>query len=735
MEEIYGHIERITFQNLESGFTVAQLQRPKQKDLTCIVGSMPLVQPGETIRCFGTWKQHLMHGRQFEVQRYKSEAPADITGIKKYLGSGLIKGIGPTYANRIVEIFGVETLHIIDESPEKLLSVPGLGQKRMEKIKSCWSEQKSIREVMIFLQSYGVSPSYAQKIFKAYRAESIKIVKENPYQLSREIFGIGFKTADTLAQKMGIAKDSSKRIEAGIEYVLNELAEDGHTCYPYLELVVEAEKILEVDRKLIQECLEILKKEERVVIFELVVDAAKQPYVWLKLYFWAEVGIAREIKRLKDHASGLRNVDMEKALTWVQSLLKIELATNQQAAVAAALSSKMLIITGGPGTGKSTITNAILRITEKLTANINLAAPTGRAAKRMSEITGRKATTIHSLLEFNPNGGGFKRTRNNPLECDLLIVDEASMIDTFLMFSLLKAIPSHTRVIFVGDINQLPSVGAGNVLRDIIQADCIPVIMLNEIFRQAAGSRIITNSHRINQGIFPDVNNHSQSDFFFSEAETPEAVLSTILGLVTKRLPQKYGFNAFQDIQVLAPMRKGLIGTENLNVAMQEALNPQPTPLLYGGRKFQVGDKVMQIRNNYKKEVFNGDIGIISSIDSEDDQMIVQFDGKDLPYEFTELDEIVLAYAVSIHKYQGSECPCVIIPVHTTHFMMLHRNLLYTGVTRGKKLVILVGTTRAIAIAVKNDQVKKRHTGLNQAIIETNHPPLPNLYETTQKNH
>ena len=558
-DNIFGYIERITFQNPENGYTIAQLKQPKVSDLTCIVGVMPSIRPGETVRCLGSWKQHLVHGRQFMVTECRIEAPADIMGIKKYLGSGLIKGIGPTYAARIVEHFDVETLNIIDQFPERLNEVKGLGEKKLERIKACWIEQKSIREVMIFLQNYGVSPTYAQKIFKCYGEQSIKKVKENPFHLARDIFGVGFKKADTIAQKLGIGKDSPQRIDAGIEYVLSELSSDGHVCYPIQEFVLEAGKVLEVDQTLVEQRLLVLKDEERIVLFELINQSQRNLYVWTKSLFMAEVGIAREIARLKKALCYLRQIDMKKALDWVQEVLKIRLAANQLNAVTCALTEKFQIITGGPGTGKSTITNAILTITDKLTPKMLLAAPTGRAAKRMHEITGRKASTIHSLLEFNFKVGRFKRNRESPLDCDLIIVDEASMIDTYLMYSLLKAIPDHARVIFVGDINQLPSVGAGNVLKDLIDSRCVPVTMLNEIFRQAAGSRIITNAHRINSGNFPDIQNQSDSDFFFIEALKSEDVLSNIVALVSQRLPKKYRFDPLNDIQVLAPMKKGVI--------------------------------------------------------------------------------------------------------------------------------------------------------------------------------
>lgn len=715
MEQITGYVERITFQNPENGYTVAQLQRPLHSGLTCIVGTMPTLQPGATIRCFGTWKNHLIHGKQFIVNEFKTEMPADVEGIRRYLGSGLIKGIGPSYAKRIVDIFGQNTLTIIDEDPEQLLKVEGLGKKRLELIKFCWESQKTIRDVMVFLQTYGVSPSFAQKIFKVYGPKSIQKVKENPYDLAKEVTGIGFKSADAIAQKLGVPFDSPHRIDAGIEFVLYELSGDGHVCYPLDEFIPLAMEKLSVNKESIEARIAHLKDEDRVEVFELQHEGVMKPFLWSKMLFAGETGIAREIKRIQRGQTTLRAVDAKKAVAWVQEKLNIQLAQNQQKAVAQALSDKIEIITGGPGTGKSTITNAILAIMDKLTTKICLAAPTGRAAKRMTEITGRKAQTIHTLLEFDFKGG-FKRKKDNPLDCDLIIVDEASMIDTMLMYHLLKAIPTHARVIFVGDINQLPSVGPGNVLKDMIYSHTIPVCMLNEIFRQAAGSRIIINAHKINNGSVPDIDHVPNSDFFFMPAVQPEDVLKEIVSLVTTRVPKKFGFHSIDQIQVLAPMRKGVIGTENLNEVLQKALNPKTESLSAHGRKFLLGDKVMQIRNDYKRGVFNGDIGIVSKIDPHAQELVVTIDDRDVVYEFSDLDELVLAYAVSIHKYQGSECPCVIIPVHTTHYKLLFRNLLYTGVTRGRKLVILVGSAKAIFIAVNNDEVRKRYTGLQHAL-------------------
>ena len=705
-EEIYGFVENIVFES--DNFTVAKLKEPRKSDLTCIVGPLPLIQPGETLRCKGLWKHHPQHGQQFEVKSFESKAPADVVGIQKYLESGMIRGIGPVYAERIVKKFGIDTLKVIDESPARLLEIDGIGDKRVELIESCWQQQKAVRDVMIFLRSHGVSPSYAQKIYKAYGDQSVEKVRSDPYRLAKDIHGIGFKSADQIAKDMGIPNEASVRIDAGIEHALWELSNQGHTCYPESELQAAAAEMLAVGQELVQTRIVTLSQEERIF--------REDAFVWVKPLYFAEVGIARELRRINDGLSTLRAIQVDKALGWVEEKLQLKLAPAQQEAVSACVREKLHIITGGPGTGKSTITRAILAITEKLTANIILAAPTGRAAKRMAEITKKRASTIHSLLEMDFKAGGFKRNKDNPIEADLIIVDEASMIDTLLMYHLLKAIPSHARVIFIGDIDQLPSVGPGNVLKDLIFSEKISLTRLTQIFRQGAASRIVINAHRINQGECPDISYQPRSDFEFIEKDTPEEILATIVDLVSFKLSKSHRFHRFEDIQVLAPMKRGIIGIENLNIVLQNKLNPSPTPLSRMGRTFHVGDKVMQIRNNYQKLVFNGDVGRITAIDLIEQMLTVSFDEKLISYEFSEMDELMLAYAVSIHKYQGSECPCIIIPVHTTHFKMLHRNLLYTGLTRGKKMVILVGTVKALMIAVKNDEVLKRYTGLKKQV-------------------
>ncbi|MBI3508961.1 MAG: ATP-dependent RecD-like DNA helicase, partial [Chlamydiia bacterium] len=633
MENLSGYVEAIVYTVPENGFTVARLRETGKKELTTIVGCLPSLQPGETVKCQGEWKMHPSHGRQFEVSDHSVEMPCDVVGIQKYLESGLVDGIGEVFARRIVERFGVDTLQVLDEMPSRLLEIEGLGRKKLKKIKECWSRQRSIREVMIFLRTHGLSPGYAQRIYRAYGEKSIEKVKENPYQLAKEVDGIGFKMADAIAQKLGLPLHSPERIGAGIEFVLWELSNEGHTCYPLADFMPIAEKMLEVEGALIEAQIDRNVQKERLVKTEVKQEAR----LWLKTLFSYEENIGKDLLRIKNGNQTIRAIDTEKAVDWVQKQLGIEFASQQIEAVKRALSDKVHIITGGPGTGKSTITNAILRVTEKLTGKILLAAPTGRAAKRLTQITRKMAFTIHALLEMDFANGGFKRGRENPLDCDLLIIDEASMIDTMLLFFLLRATPSHTRLLFIGDIDQLPSVGAGNVLRDIISSAVIPTTTLTEIFRQAKGSKIITNAHLINRGEFPDLMTHEKSDFHFIEADVPEAISEVILQLVSKEIPERWGFDRWEEIQVISPMKRGIIGCEMLNQALQSLLNPSQTPLFRGGTRYHVGDKVMQICNNYDKKVYNGDIGRITAIQSAAQKLQVDFDRRLVEYDFSEL--------------------------------------------------------------------------------------------------
>lgn len=717
-DQVSGTIDHIVYANEENGFTVAKLSKPQRdQEGVCIVGNFPRLTPGETITCKGSWKHHPSFGRQFQVTSFELSIPKDIKGIQRYLESGHIKGIGKVNAKRIVDAFGKEALDIIDKDPMRLTEIEGIGRKKVNSIIEHWEDQKAMRDVLVFLRGHEVGAAMAKKIYKRYGDDSIEVIKKNPYALAREIFGIGFKTADKIAHELEIPHNSPLRIEAGIEFVLKELSEEGHVCYPEEAFLKIAEEMLSVDRPPLLAGVIALEKDNRVIRKELTTSDQPVLHIWLTPLYAAEMGIARELKRLLFTPCTIREIKCEKAVEWAEEKHHIKLATHQVTALVTSLEQKLHIITGGPGTGKSTITKAILSIHEKLSENILLCAPTGRAAKRMSEITRKKASTIHSLLEYNFTDGGFKRNLENPLKCDLIIIDEASMIDTFLMYALLKAIPGGSRVIFIGDIDQLPSVGAGNVLKDLIESRKIPITRLFQIFRQGKDSRIVINAHNINRGIFPELAPvQEKSDFHFIECEEPEQIAQEILTLVSEKVPASFSFDSFDEIQVLSPMRKGVIGIENLNVLLQEKLNPGQKTIERFGRRFRLHDKVMQIRNNYTKMVFNGDVGRITSIDEEGTQLEITYDGKVVEYDFNDLDEIVLAYAVSVHKYQGSECPCIIIPVHTSHFKLLQRNLLYTGITRGKKLVILVGTKKAVALALQNDEVKQRHTGLSYFI-------------------
>lgn len=721
LTHLKGQIERITYTNEENGYSVVKLKVYGRKDLVNAVGNMMAPTPGEILDLRGEWSNHPKFGEQFKITHYKTEVPATVYGIQKYLGSGLIKGIGPVMAKRIVKKFGENTLDLIETDADKLAEVDGIGKKRIAMVKAAWEEQKEIREVMLFLQTHGVSSGYATKIFKQYGDQSIAVVQENPYRLATDIFGIGFVTADKIAEKLGFDKECEIRAEAGILYILHQLADDGHVYFPYEPLVQKCREVLEINRDLIAQAIGANVLSNRIVLDDLnnadPTSLENNKAVFLKKFHVSETGIAARMKKLLKAPKAIRAIDAEKAVSWVQERLAIDLSENQVEAVKAAVQSKVLVITGGPGTGKTTLINAILKIFSPLKIPIQLAAPTGRAAKRMSEATGHEAKTLHRLLEYSIKKGGFQKDAKHPLPCDLLIVDEASMIDTILMHHLLKAIPIEATFILVGDIHQLPSVGAGNVLKDIITSGVIPVVVLAKIFRQARESRIIVNAHRINQGKMPMRQNvGDKSDFFFIEKESPEEVLGIILDLASKRVPDHFGFDPVDDIQVLTPMHRGVVGAGNLNLELQNRLNPGARGIERGNRAFRIGDKVMQIKNNYDKEVFNGDMGRIVRMDPETREVIISFDSREFPYDFTDLDEVILAYAVSVHKSQGSEYPAVIIPILIQHYMLLQRNLIYTAVTRGKKLVILVGTRKALAIGVGNDKTLKRYTLLGKRL-------------------
>jgi len=717
--DLQGQIENITYFNEETGYTIAKVKIAGNKDLVPCVGNLIRPTPGEVLSMKGEWTNHEKYGRQFKISFSQTKTPASVHGIEKYLGSGLIKGIGPVMAKRIVAKFGKNTLEIIEHRSERLTEIPGIGEGRIAMIRKAWQDQQEIREVMLFLQTHGVSTGFAAKIFKQYGNEAIGIVQENPYRLARDIFGIGFLTADKVAEKMGFAKESLVRAEAGILHVLNQLAEQGHVYAPQPFLVEQSLTMLGIGA-------DIIEKAIRNLVAEQMITSEKRPdldhqAIYLSHFYLAENQATARLKALVSASKQTRKIDVEKALGWVQEKLAITLAEKQLQAVKAAIESKLMIITGGPGTGKTTIINAIMKIYKTVKTTIFLAAPTGRAAKKMAESTGQEAKTIHRLLEFNFKSGGFQKNENNPLDCDILIVDEASMIDIVLMHYLLKAVPTRATLILVGDVNQLPSVGPGNVLRDIIASGVAPVVELNEIFRQAKESSIIVNAHRINHGLFPEPkpapDDNTLSDFYFIQQEDPDKVLDTILNLVKTRIPARFRLNPINDIQVLSPMNRGIVGVTNLNTALQQALNPGEGGVSRFGKTFRIHDKVMQIRNNYDKEIFNGDIGRIFHIDEEDQELKVLFDERFVTYEFADLDELVPAYAVTVHKSQGSEYPAVVVPIMTQHYMMLQRNLIYTAVTRGRKLVVLVGTKKALAIAVKNNRTEQRFSLLKERLM------------------
>ncbi len=714
MTEISGILERIVYINEENSYLVARIQEKGKRDLSTIIGNIA-AQPGESLKLYGTWVNNKQYGLQFSVAKYESVVPASITGIEKYLGSGLIKGIGKIYASRIVGKFGKSTLDVIEREPEKLLEVEGIGKVRLDGIKKAWEEQKEIKKVVMFLQEHGVSTTYAVKIFKTYGNDAITIVSENPYRLAADVYGIGFKTADKIAQHMGVSRDSIIRAEEGAAYVLSELSSNGHVFYPIEDLIEAAMKILEIDGEIIKDGIKALKEHDRIVI--------DQDAVYLSPFYYAETSVADRLALLMAGPKRDIQINVDKAIVWVEGKNKIQLAERQKEAIRKSVREKIMVITGNPGCGKSTLVKSIIDILGKKEISILLAAPTGRAAQRLSELAGMEAKTIHRLLEFKKMR--FQRNQDNPLDADLVVIDEASMIDILLMNNLLKAIPPWASLILVGDVDQLPSVGPGNVFKDIINSGVVPVVSLTEIFRQASNSMIIVNANRINKGERPFLKNREDQDFFFIEEDDPERVAEQIVSLVSKRLPEHFHVDPAKDIQVLCPMHRGTIGVGNLNIALQQALNPEGAggiTITKGGSAFRITDKVMQMRNNYDLDIFNGDIGIIRGINQEDNVVVIEFDGRPVEYDFSDLDEISLAYACSIHKSQGSEYPLVVIPVHTQHYIMLQRNLIYTALTRARKVAVFVGTRKALAIAISNDKVADRFSRLKERIAYAKKP-------------
>lgn len=764
METLHGILERIVFENPDTGYTIGRFSARGFPELVTIVGNLAAVNPGESLLLKGEWINNPKYGRQFQIDRYETILPANVVGLRKYLGSGLIKGIGPKMATRIVNRFGMDTMDVIEQSPEKLARVPGIGQKRVKLIQQAWEAQREIKNVMLFLQSHDVSTSHAAKIYKTYQNDAIPIVTENPYRLADDIYGIGFVTADTIAQKLGVDKDAPHRVQAGIKYVLSQKADDGHVFQHYTKLIEACQAMLEQVPEAIEQGIHVLIEKGEIMAPNFAArshtaaqvrvgemqddykiscpssvtsfqseasDAHQKPLstdngqlitnnhsaIYLAPFYYAELGVANQLLRLLSGGKPDTNqLHINASLTQLESEMDIRFAPQQHEAIHTALTARAMILTGGPGTGKTTTTVGMIRLFEAEGRRIALTAPTGRAAKRLSETTGREAKTIHRLLEFSPQENGFKRNRQNPLEVDVVIVDEMSMVELVLMNRLMQAIRPNATVILIGDTDQLPSVGAGNVLKALIDSQEIPVIKLTEIFRQAQESMIVTNAHRINIGEFPKLTGPADRNFFFIEEADPEAAVALISSVIAERLPQHYGYHAIDDIQLLCPMRRGTLGSENLNKRLQDVLNPNPEEAVRGWQAFRVGDKVMQVRNNYDYEVFNGDIGRIVRIDSVDKRVRIQFPDKQVAYDIADLNELVLAYATTIHKAQGSEYPAVVIPLYTQHYLMLQRNLLYTGITRAKERVVIVGTKQALGLCIRNNQVMERNTYLAERI-------------------
>ncbi|MDZ4857957.1 MAG: ATP-dependent RecD-like DNA helicase [Candidatus Hydrogenedentes bacterium] len=704
--QVEGTVERIVFESRDTGFVVARLQQDGMPGLVTFVGTGLPFSPGETVRLWGRWIEDQRFGRQLRVERFETIRPATADAIEKYLGSGLIDGIGPHFAKKLVAAFGIDTLRVIDEEPEKLRRVTGIGAKRAEQIRTAWDSQRAIQSIMLFLQGHGIPASQAARIYKEYGDTAVAILRDNPYRLAQDISGISFKTADVIASQLDIVKDSPKRIAAGIQHVLREATGDGHCYLQENSLVEDASRLLAVESEAVRQALAQMESGKQIV--------RERDAVFLPRLHAAEKGCDEWVKRIISVPAEEVPIDVERAITWVEKTESITLSAEQRAAISTAVASKTMVITGGPGTGKTTLLKGLLAIFSKKKLNLLLAAPTGRAAKRMSEATGRDAVTLHRLLEWSPKQGGFTRHEGNPLVADLVVVDECSMIDIYLMHSLLRALSPQCRLLLVGDVDQLPSVGPGNVLMDIIASGLMPVVQLRTVFRQAAESGIIANAHRVNTGAYPAFNDR---DFFFIERTDPERALETIVEVVASRLPARFKLDPLRDIQVLAPMHRGNAGVTKLNAALRDALNPKMGVI--GQRAFGLQDKVMQMRNNYELDVYNGDIGFIKQVNEDTREAVVEFDGRPVGYAFEQLDELSLAYASTVHKAQGSEYPAVVLPMLTEHYMMLQRNVLYTALTRASRIVVMVGDRKAIGRAVHNVRSTRRNTRLAERLRNT----------------
>ncbi|WP_158048022.1 SF1B family DNA helicase RecD2 [Skermanella pratensis] len=709
-EVLAGLVERVTFHNAENGFCVLRIKARGHRDLITVVGHAASISAGEFVQASGAWHNDRTHGLQFKAGFLRTTMPTTAEGIEKYLGSGMIRGIGPVYAKKLVRAFGADVFDVIEQQADRLREVAGIGPVRARRIIAGWADQKVIREIMLFLHSHGVGTSRSVRIFKTYGPDAIQLISENPYRLARDIRGIGFITADAIAARLGIEKTAMVRARAGIAYALAEAMDEGHCGMPRDDLLKLAEKLLEIPSSLIEEAIDLELADGTVAADRLDGRDA----VFLSGLYRSERNIAARLLGLAVGRPPWGAIDAATAIPWVEQRTGLTLAESQRAAVRLAVSSKLLVVTGGPGVGKTTLVNSILKILSVKGLAIALAAPTGRAAKRLSESTGMEAKTIHRLLETDPAAGGFKRTEMRPLDCDLLVVDETSMVDVPLMNALLRAVPDGAAVLLVGDVDQLPSVGPGQVLADVINSGAVPVVRLTEVFRQAAESRIIVNAHRVNQGLMPEPHaGEGLTDFYFVDAADPEDGVRKLIHMVKDRIPRRFGFDPVRDIQVLCPMNRGGLGARSLNIELQKVLNPPRDPRVERfGWTFCEGDKVMQIENDYDKEVYNGDLGVVSRIDPDDNSLLIEFDGREIAYDAGELDQVVLAYATTIHKSQGSEYPAVILPVTTQHYAMLQRNLVYTGITRGKRLVVIVGQRKAMAIAVKGQQTRRRWSKL-----------------------